>query len=329
MERLEAPEQQRLPRFSLPAAPASDFEMVSLRGTSLGWTPDQVLLKDLDLRIERGMRLAVLGANGCGKSTLLATIRGILRPHSGRRRIGDRVRMGVFTQDLAAELPPEQTALEYVVELAPMTAPEKLRSALGALGLHGEMALRPMSQLSGGEKARVALAALTARPYNLLLLDEPTNHLDTETVEVLVRALATYEGGMVLVTHDRYLVEQLATHVLVIRGGTHDFHPGVEPTDLELKPLDRSRGEATTGALDHAERKRQQRELQKKKRTLDKTESDIEAAEARIESLDAALCAPGADYEALGTERAQAITQLDTLMSAWEQLSEEIEEADT
>ena len=329
MERIEAPEQERLPRFSLPAAPASDYEMVTLRNISLGWVPEQTLLKNLDLRIERGMRLAVLGANGCGKSTLLSAIRGTLRPQAGRRRLGDRVRMGVFTQDLAAELPAEQTALEYVVETAPMTAPEKIRGALGALGLHGEAALRPIGQLSGGEKARVALAALTARPHNLLLLDEPTNHLDTETVEVLVRALARFEGGMILVTHDRYLVEQLATHVLLVRDGTHDFHAGIEPTDLELKPPERTGDEApAAGAVDYAERKRRRSALQKKQRELTQIEADIEAAEARIEALDAALCEPGADYEALGTERGEATAALDALMASWEALSEELEAAE-
>jgi ATP-binding cassette subfamily F protein 3 len=329
MERLEAPERQRLPRFSLPAAPASDLEMITLRDVSLGWVPEQTVITGLDLRIERGMRLAVLGANGCGKSTLLAAMRGTLKPHSGRRRLGERVRMGIFTQDLAAELPPEQTALEHISATAPMTSPEKIRSVLGALGLRGDMSLRLIGQLSGGEKARVALAALTARPHNLLLLDEPTNHLDTETVEVLVRALAAFDGAMVLVTHDRYLVEQLATHVLLIRDGQLDFHKGVEPTDLELRPPERDADAApAAGAVDYAERKRRRSAHQKLQRELEGVEADITAAEAAIVATDAALCEPGADYEALGTERAATVAGLDALMSSWEDLSVALEEAE-
>ena len=328
IERLDAPEAIRLPRFSRPEAPASDFTLATLRGVSLGWTPEQTVLRGVELALERGMRLAVLGPNGSGKSTLLSAISGKLKPHAGRRALGDRVRMGVFTQDLAADLPPDLSGLEYVVSTTPMTPPEKIRTILGALGLSGEDALRPIRDLSGGEKARVALTALTARPHNLLLLDEPTNHLDTETVEVLVRALQQFEGGMVLVTHDRYLVESLATHVLlVLPDGSVDLHIGVRPSDLELKPPETTAAAdaPSAGALSFEELKQRRRDRDRLKKRLTEIETAITATEARIARIDDDLCQPDADYAALSAERQRQNDALDRLMGEWEQVSEQVE----
>ncbi len=323
IERIEAPKARRLPRFRLPPAPAGDLNTITLRKVTLGWEPDTPILQDIDLIVERGQRLAVLGRNGSGKSTLLSALSGTLKPLAGQRRVGDRIRLGVFTQDLAADLPPDRTALEHVSDCAPMTPPVQIRATLGALGLAGGAALRPIGALSGGEKARVALAALTARPNNVLLLDEPTNHLDTETVEVLVRALAGFEGAMVLVTHDRYLVEQVATHVLRVSGGGIAIHEGVRPADLEPMPAEsRSAAEEGTGAAAHAARKRQQRERARMARRLEAVEEAIDAAEVSIAELDAALCAPGADYAALGIARAESAAALEALMAEWEALEE-------
>ena len=329
MERVDAPERMRLPHFTLPEAPASDFTLATLKDVSLGWTPEQTVLRGVTLAIEREMRLAVLGPNGCGKSTLLSALSGRLKPHGGRRRLGDRVRLGVFTQDLAADLPPEDSALDYVVSTAPMTPPEKIRAILGALGLSGEDALRPIGELSGGEKARVALTALTARPHNLLLLDEPTNHLDTETVEVLVRALRDFAGGMVLVTHDRYLVESLATHVLLVQAdGTVDFHMGVRPTDLELRPPEAADADEapSEGAQTYEELKQRRRERDRMRRRLEEVEAAITDTEAAVEGIDAALCAPDADYAALSADRQEKSAALEALMEEWEALSEGLEE---
>ena len=325
IERLEAPERMRLPSFALPPAPAGDFSAITLRQTDLGW--DAPLLRGVDLVLERGMRLAVLGRNGCGKSTLLRTLAGSLKPLSGRRRIGDRIRIGVFSQDTAAELPPDQTALEHVSARAPMTAPTQIRTTLGALGLSGEGALRQIGALSGGEKARVALAALTARPHNVLLLDEPTNHLDTETVEVLVRALTNFEGAMVLVTHDRYLVESLATHVFTIQDGAWDLRIGVRPEDLEPVPSKGAGGTAKkSGAQAHTAQKKLRARRQKLERQLAAAEEAVETLELKLAALDEALCAPDADYAALGAERTATETALEEAMATWESLEEALNE---
>jgi len=321
MNILTAPQHHRLPRFSLPPAPAGDMAAIKLVDVTAGWPDGPDILCNINLTVERGRRIAVLGPNGCGKSTLLAVLSGMLSPNQGRRRVGDRIRIGSFTQDLAAELPGELTALEYVCQTSPIATEEQVRTTLGALGLSGEAALRSIKELSGGEKARVALASLTTRPNNVLLLDEPTNHLDTETVEVLVRALETYEGAMAFVTHDRYLVEQIATHVVNITGQVLDLHEGILPGDLEPKSTRQSGGKAVaSGSKAHADRKREQRLRDRTVRRINEIEDEISCLETEISDLDAQLATSGVDYALLGTQRKQKATLIDELMNEWEQL---------
>ena len=325
IERLSAPERMRLPSFTLPPAPAGDFEAITLQQADLGW--DAPLLRGVSFIIERGMRLAILGRNGCGKSTLLRALSGTLKPLAGRRRVGDRIRIGVFSQDTAAELPADQTALEYVTTAAPTTSPAQIRTTLGALGMSGDAALRDIGALSGGEKARVALAALTARPHNVLLLDEPTNHLDTETVEVLVRALRDFDGAMVLITHDRYLVESLASHVITIQDGAWELHMGVRPEDLEPIPSSgKARKEKATGAEAHRQQKQRRAKRQKQERHLAAVEAQVETLENTITEIDDALCQPDADYAALSSRRAALESELEAAMAEWEQLEEALSE---
>src|SRR5690606_5499845 len=218
-----------------------------------------------------------LGPNGCGKSTLLHALSGRLRPSAGRRRVDDRARIGVFSQDLAAELPGEPSGLDWVSAQAPLVPPERIRATLGALGLGGEAALRPIAQLSGGERARVALAALGVRPHNVLLLDEPTNHLDVETVEVLARALEQFEGALLLVSHDRHLVQRLATHVAHVRDGAVEVRLGCRPEDLEPGgPPRRDEPERSHGSASYEDRKRRSRERQRMERRAVELQALIE-----------------------------------------------------
>lgn len=300
MDRIEAPEHDRLPRFSLPPAPPADAELLGLDRATLGWEADAPILTGVELAMIRGMRLAVLGPNGAGKSTLLQTLAGRLRPLEGRRAVGRRVRIGVFDQDLAATLPGEATALEYVMGQAPRAGETRARSVLGALGLPGDMALRPITQLSGGEKARVALAALGAAEHNVLLLDEPTNHLDVVTVEVLVRALREFDGAMILVTHDRFLVEQLATHVARVANGQVAIREGLLPEDLEPIAAARQgeREESTSdGAESYEARKKRQRAREKASREQGRLETRMEELDAAIARVDAELFEHATDFE--------------------------------
>ena len=324
---VDAPERQAaLPRFHLPEAPPGALEALVLKKADIGWA--EPLLRGVDLTLERGQRLALVGANGAGKSTLLQTLAGRVPTLAGRRQVGDRVRIGVFDQDLAATLPGDVDPLGYLTELVPTLPPQRIRAVLGALGLPGEMALRPIAQLSGGEKARVALAALVVRPHNVLLLDEPTNHLDVETVEVLVRAIRSFEGALLLVTHDRYLVEQLATHVGRVGGGQIDVRLGVHADDFEPIGAAAAAAAPPVGASAHEERKAQQRERQRLARQVEALEVEITAAERRVADADARLFDVAADRvasAAINAERRDAEAALEALMARWEAASERLE----
>lgn len=173
--------------------------------------------------------------NGAGKSTLLKAISGKEELLGGRRRLGEGAKLAVFSQDLAQDLPLEMPALEYVLMKAreddsSITA-EAGRKSLGSLGLAGEGASRPIGQLSGGEKARVALAAFALIPCNLLLLDEPSNHLDVGTIASLTAALQQFQGAIVAITHNKAFASGLsATHILRVEDGKATLKPNISGT---------------------------------------------------------------------------------------------------
>ena len=333
IDRLEAHDRVAEARLVLPEPPPGSEEALVLRDAAFGWSGGPDIVSGVGLTLTRGMRLAVLGANGAGKSTLLRGLTGELPPRRGSRRLGRGVRVGVFHQDLAAALPMEDSAVQYVTSVVPLAPVARVRSVLGALGLRGDTHERPLGKLSGGEKARVALAAFVLRPVNLMLLDEPTNHLDAETVEVLVDALRAWSGAMVVVTHDRWLVEQVATHVAHVGRAGFRWHEGVRPADFDLGAADAlpDQGAAAPAeaALSHAERKRLARERERAARRLDELqEAVIPEAEGALEAIDADLAraaAEGADaarFEELGRARAAQEGEVARLYEEWERLEE-------
>ena len=256
-----------LPFLKLPPPPRGSKDLLSLKGAMLGWNQNAgsssssssnadssngngtgpagggAVLSDVTLQIERGMRIVVRGPNGAGKSTLLSALSGKLTPISGTRTEGDGLELGVFTQDLAQDLDQEDLAVNVVTkkvrQFDATISDEKARSALGALGLRGEKATRKVGHLSGGEKARVALASFVLQPHNLLLLDEPSNHLDHQTLSTLTTALRTFEGATLVISHDReFLTELEPTHVLTVRGGRAVLEErGLRESDFD-DPLD-------------------------------------------------------------------------------------------
>jgi ATP-binding cassette, subfamily F, member 3 len=302
----------------LPEAPPAGTPLVAVRG-DLGWT--EPILRGVDIEVHPGMRVALLGINGSGKSTLLAAMSGRHAPLTGRALRGDGVRVGWYAQDVAESLPKELEALTWLQSRAPRLTLTATWALLGAMGLGGVAAKRPIGSMSGGERARVALASLCARPHNLLLLDEPSNHLDVVTIEVLAAALAAFEGGIVFATHDRYLVEQVATHVVEVAGGVAKLIEGNDIPQLERRQRDAT---AASGD-DYAERKRLAREKERARKRVDKLGRLIEKAEKRMIELDAEAFEVAADFaqaRKVETERNALQAEVDAWYAEWEALEE-------
>ena len=221
LEKLEQVEMQRdarQARFEFPSGPRGP--RIPVRAEHLRRAfGTHVVLDDVTLHIERGDRVAIVGPNGAGKTTLLRLLAGELDPSAGRIQVGERTELRYYAQHHADALEPSRTVYEEVIRESDQTTHEAARGVLGALLFQGEAIDKRVSVLSGGERARVALAKILVRPGNVLLMDEPTNHLDLETSESLTTALRAFDGTLVFVSHNRAFIRQLATRLWVVEGG--------------------------------------------------------------------------------------------------------------
>ena len=324
-QRVEIQEDVAAPRMRFNAPDAKGSNLLALRGAAAGW--DSALFQELGLTLHRGERWALLGANGTGKSTLLKALAGDHPLMTGTRALGKGIRIGVFGQDQTRDLDPDARAMDLVLEGAPFCTETRARSLLGALGLSGEKALQTVGTLSGGEKARVALARLASRELDLLLLDEPTNHLDVVSVAVLADALKAFAGGIVFVSHDRWLVEQLGTHVLVFGEKGLEQHEGVHPQDLEPPALLTEADTREGDAGDWKERQKALRERERNQRLLVKAEALIEELEAAVSGIDERMGELSTDIDAITAllkEREAVQNRLDAAMAEWEHLAERV-----
>jgi ATP-binding cassette subfamily F protein 3 len=227
VERIEAPEAGvRTLHFRFPPAPRSGREVVTI--TDLTHTyDDKILFLGANLLIERGDRIAFLGHNGSGKSTLLRLITGLESPSDGTVEIGHHnVIPSYFEQNQAEALDLEKTVIDTIHDEVPDWTNEEVRTLLGRFLFSGDMAFKAVKALSGGEKARLALAKMLLRPANLMMLDEPTNHLDIPAKEMLEEALQHYDGTVLLVSHDRYFISRVATKIVEIRDGELRLYRG-------------------------------------------------------------------------------------------------------
>jgi ATP-binding cassette subfamily F protein 3 len=185
---------------------------------------EKILFLGADLLIERGDRVAFLGPNGAGKSTLLHLMMGMEQPTEGSVELGEHnVIPGYFEQNQAEALDLSRTVMETIHDEVPDWKNEEVRTLLGRFLFSGETVFKKVESLSGGEKARLALAKMLLRPANLLILDEPTNHLDIPAKEMLEEAIQNYDGTVIIVSHDRYFISQVANKIVEIRDG--EFRP--------------------------------------------------------------------------------------------------------
>jgi ATP-binding cassette subfamily F protein 3 len=213
MESIEIPETLKKIHFSFPPPPHSGRLAVTLTGIGKRYGERQVIA-GLDLVIEAGEKLVVVGRNGAGKTTLLRILSGADRDYGGSVVLGAGVSVGYFSQDVAESMTGSLSVLETLESEAPLELIPRLRDMLGAFLFRGDDAHKAVSVLSGGEKSRLALLKLLLYPVNLLVLDEPTNHLDLHSKDVLLDALSAYPGTVVFVSHDRAFMEALSTKCL-------------------------------------------------------------------------------------------------------------------
>jgi ATP-binding cassette, subfamily F, member 3 len=218
IERLKPPEGFRSVHFRFPQPPRSGRVVLQLEGARKQFG-DLVVYDGLDLTIERGRKVALVGPNGAGKSTLIKLLAGVEPLSSGERTVGHNVTVGYFAQDQTQVLDPERTVLEEITRAAPSELVPQVRNILGAFLFSGDAVNKRISVLSGGERNRLALAKLLLHPANCLLLDEPTNHLDIHAKEVLLDALLSYHGTLILVAHDRYILDRLPEEIIEVGAG--------------------------------------------------------------------------------------------------------------
>ncbi len=259
---------------------------------------EQTILSDIKLTLRPGQRLALLGRNGAGKSTLVKLLAGELAPLSGDRVEGKGLAIGYFAQHQLEQLRPDESPLQHLIRLNARVREQELRTYLGTFDFRGDMATSPCGRFSGGEKSRLALALLIWQKPNLLLLDEPTNHLDLEMREALNLALQEYEGGVVLVSHDRHLLRSTADELWLVADGRVRVFDGdlddysnwlaaqrssaaAPSPGKQAKREDRAQAQAGRQAQ-LSERRTLQKEVQKIERQIDNWQAELALLETRL-----------------------------------------------
>jgi ATP-binding cassette subfamily F protein 3 len=293
LENVELVKDRDTVHFRFPEAPRSGRDVVRVSEIDKRYG-ENVVYQGLSATLERGQRVAVVGANGAGKTTLLKLIAGELVPDGGTVELGSNVVMGYYAQHHADTLDKRASIFDEVSKVAPTRSQTEIRSVLGSFLFSGDDIDKPIGVLSGGERARVALARLLLVPANLLVMDEPTNHLDLDSSERLIEALKGYGGTLLFVSHNRSFVNQLATHVWDVRdhrvvphpGNLDDFLYHEQQQALAAAPQE---AQAAAKAGGQKERKRLEAEARQRRSAREgPLRKEIAALEARIAELEAA-----------------------------------------
>jgi ATP-binding cassette subfamily F protein 3 len=352
MERIEIePENRRKMRMRIPAPPRSGDVVMTLDQIQKRYG-DKTVYDGMSFDLRRGEHVALAGPNGAGKSTLLRLVAGVLDFDEGERAPGHNVQIGFYAQHQLESLSPGLSVLEELGSAAQLGDVPRLRGHLGAFLFSGDDVDKKVSVLSGGEKARLALAKMLLHPTNLLVLDEPTNHLDIEACEVLEQALGQYQGTLVFVSHDRSFINALATRVVEVQAGVLRSFPGdyddylrktEEPAPIQATataaaepvPAVPTKPEpARAKGSKHSKAKRQKNRDRRKAReklarTVGRLEDEIHAAESEVESLGWKLGDPELYKE---VDRLRELTEAKQTLDAsvaekyaeWERLNDEM-----
>jgi ATP-binding cassette subfamily F protein 3 len=314
----------------------SGNEVLKFDSASIGYD-GQKIVSSLSFDMARGESIALVGPNGAGKSTLLKSITGALPLLEGEIRKGAGVEIGYYDQE-QSHLNRSKTVLAELWDDYPGTQEKDIRTILGTFLFSGDDVLKPVAALSGGEKARLALAKLTMQKANLLLLDEPTNHLDLDSKEVLENALIDYPGTLLFVSHDRYFINRIATKVVELNKtgvtvylGDYDYYVEKKNEQEELAVLETANTLSTTtkpAAADSYKTDKEQRKRDRQRlRRIEEIESEIAGHEEKITEAEGLLCLPEI-YEDhsksldLQQQLEQANSAIELLMEEWESLQE-------
>ena len=266
VERIEAPiESVSGPRFQFPPAPRSGRLIADIRDLSHSYG-EQILFLGANLEVERGDRIAFVGPNGAGKSTLLRLVMGIETPDEGFAGLGEHnVIAGYFEQNQAEALDLSKTVIDTMFEAVPDWTQTQVRSLLGSFCFSNDAVFKEVGKLSGGEKARLALALMLLQPCNLVVLDEPTNHLDIPAKQMLEDALIEYEGAVLVVSHDRYFISRVANKIVEIRDGELVVYRGDYAYYREKKAEEAAEAQAALQAAAAEAKRKANREKQQEK----------------------------------------------------------------
>jgi ATP-binding cassette subfamily F protein 3 len=357
METVELYGKRNTLRFSFPPTSRTVAEPIRIDGLKKAYG-NHVVFPGIDLTVKRGEKIGIIGVNGAGKTTLLRMIAGELPKDGGTIKIGNDVQVGYYAQHHAETLDLGATVYEVVQRASPETPPARVRSILGAFMFGGDDTDKPIKVLSGGEKARVALAKLLVKPGNLLLMDEPTNHLDLASSEALTASLGTYDGTLIFVSHNRSLIRALATRIWNVEEKRVETYPGtldeymysmnqrrvaVATEDTKMRdPRGNVAQKAAAAASkdDDKQRKRREAELRQKRsvklgpleKKVAELEERINVVEAEQKTRSAELSDPTVYDDAkrrnkLLSDFQAAQDKLDELNPRWERAMAELEAA--
>lgn len=322
--------------FDFPSPDELRPPLVTLDLASVGYSPGNPVLERLNLRIDPDDRIALLGRNGNGKTTLARLLAAQLTPMDGSMSSSGKMRVGYFTQYQVEELDGDDTPLEHMTRQMKGATPGAVRGQLGRFGFSGAKATTQVGKLSGGERARLALALITREAPHMLILDEPTNHLDVDAREALVQALNEYAGTVVLVSHDRHMLELTADRLVLVDGGTAkefvgsiedytDFILGKGPAKEKLSKADRKEDKKAAAAAREAQAKL--------KRDVNDAEADLAKLEVVLSAIDKAMFDPQSasnEYKdltmsELSQRRGKIVTAQDVAEARWIAASEALE----
>ncbi|MRX72763.1 ATP-binding cassette domain-containing protein [Bacillus lacus] len=317
----------------------SGNDVLKADSISVSYDQSKPVVTNINFNISRGDSIALVGPNGIGKSTLLKTITSRLEPLTGDFKIGSNVKIGYYDQQ-QADLTSNKRVLNELWDEYPLEPEKDIRTVLGNFLFSGDDVLKPVASLSGGEKARLALAKLMMEKSNFLILDEPTNHLDLDSKEILENALIDYPGTILFVSHDRYFINRIATKVyeLTSKGineylGDYDYYTQKKQEELELQQIENAESSLAVpkkkneseNKLSYQQEKEMKKQERQRQRRIQEIESEISELEELIERNEELLCEPEIyqNHEKvlkLNQQNNEASASLEALMEEWEEL---------